>query len=79
MTPISCGIDFGTSNSSAALANQGKIDLVPVEGSHVTIPSAIFLQRKGNPSFGREAVNLFFNRKEGRFMRSLKRVLGTSL
>src|SRR5690349_21571423 len=80
MTPISCGIDFGTSNSSAALANRGKVDLVPVEGTQVTIPSAIFLQRNGNvPRFGREAVSLFFDREEGRFMRSLKRVLGTSL
>ncbi|NOT76740.1 MAG: Hsp70 family protein [Cyclobacteriaceae bacterium] len=76
---ISCGIDFGTSNSSAAIANSGEIHLVPVESTHVTIPSAIFYQRGNNPLYGREAVNLFFSRLDGRFMRSLKRVLGTSL
>lgn len=80
MTKTSCGIDFGTSNSSVAVAKEGNIRLVPVENAHVTIPSAIFFQRKGNvPFYGRVAVDLFFDRQEGRFMRSLKRVLGTSL
>ncbi len=80
MANTSCGIDFGTSNSSVAVARQGKIALVPVEDDHLTTPSAIFFQRKGNvPFYGRKAVDLFFDRQDGRFMRSLKRVLGTSL
>ncbi|UFH53756.1 Hsp70 family protein [Spirosoma sp. KNUC1025] len=80
MTAISCGIDFGTSNSSIAIANDGTISLVPVENTHITIPSAIFFRRIDNkPFYGRTAVNMFFDREEGRFMRSLKRVLGTSL
>jgi hypothetical chaperone protein len=79
MNKISCGIDFGTSNSSVALANNGSVKLVPVEGPHVTIPSAIFYEQGHQPVFGRAAVKMFFERKEGRFMRSLKRVLGTSL
>lgn len=77
---ITCGIDFGTSNSSVAVAKGGLISLVPVEQQQVTIPSAIFYQRKlREPFYGREAIDLFFARQEGRFMRSLKRVLGTSL
>src|ERR1044072_1937089 len=80
MSRISCGIDFGTSNSSVAIADRGKISLVPVENAQVTIPSAIFFTRKENvPYYGRAAVNQFFNRVDGRFMRSLKRVLGSSL
>lgn len=80
MTTISCGIDFGTSNSSIAVDNDGNIDLVPVENGHVTIPSAIFFRRIDNKAFfGRTAVSTFLDRQEGRFMRSLKRVLGTSL
>jgi len=77
---ISCGVDFGTSNSSVAISKAGSVTLVPVEGQEPTIPSALFYQRKVNaPFFGRHAVDLFFERREGRFMRSLKRVLGTSL
>lgn len=75
-----CGIDFGTSNSSIAISKNGVVSLVPVEGTQYTIPSALFFQRKVHqPFFGCEAVELFFARKEGRFMRSLKRVLGTDL
>ncbi|MDJ1472101.1 Hsp70 family protein [Xanthocytophaga flava] len=80
MTNISCGIDFGTSNSSIAVANNGNISLVPIEGTSVTIPSAIFYPYKeAVPHYGRAAIRMFFERKEGRFMRSLKRVLGTSV
>jgi hypothetical chaperone protein len=80
MGQVSCGIDFGTSNSSIAIADKGNISLVPVEGSHVTIPSAIFFPgREFQPAFGRAATELFFNKQDGRYIRSLKRVLGTSL
>jgi len=80
MSTTSCGIDFGTSNSSVALSKTDGITLVPVENNSVTIPSAIFFQGKENtPTYGRAAVNMFFARESGRFMRSLKRVLGTSL
>lgn len=75
-----CGIDFGTSNSSVAVSQQGVVNLVPVEINQIIIPSAIFYQRKTNePFYGREAINRFFTHAEGRFMRSLKRVLGTSV
>ena len=79
MTKISCGIDFGTSNSSVAVADHD-VALVPVENNSVTIPSALFfIPRVAQPLLGRAAVDHFFTRAEGRFMRSLKRVLGTSL
>ena len=80
MNKISCGIDFGTSNSSIAIACNGNTKLVAVEGTSITVPSAMFFTRKGNiPYYGREAMNMFLSRKPGRLMRSLKRVLGTSI
>jgi hypothetical chaperone protein len=80
MVAVSCGIDFGTSNSSIAIASDGQVSLIPVEQNSVTIPSAIFFRQADNKAFyGRVAIELFLDRQPGRFMRSLKRVLGTSL
>ncbi|MBO0937917.1 Hsp70 family protein [Fibrella sp. HMF5335] len=80
MTTYSCGIDFGTSNSSIAIDKAGEISLVAVDNDSVTVPSAIFFQQHSNKAFyGRQAIELFLHREPGRFMRSLKRVLGTSV
>src|SRR3712207_6007650 len=79
MKKLSCGIDFGTSNTSAGVAQQDGVRLIPLEGPHETIPSAMFFRPYQAPAFGRQAIDQFLQREEGRFMRSLKRVLGTSL
>lgn len=78
-----CGIDFGTSNTVLAVAAPAGTNgsfLVPLEENQVTIPTAIFFP-EGNAEilFGRRAVEAYLDGREGRFMRSLKRVLGTSL
>jgi hypothetical chaperone protein len=80
MTNISCGIDFGTSNSSIAIAAPNKIQLVPVENESITVPSAMFFLRKDNTAYyGRAAMDMFLAKNPGRLMRSLKRVLGTTV
>ncbi|HEU4839308.1 MAG TPA: Hsp70 family protein [Micavibrio sp.] len=76
---ISCGIDFGTSNSTAAVSMpQGKM-LVPLEGGKTTLPSAIFFVNKSTPVFGREAISSYLQHEDGRLLRGLKKILGTSL
>lgn len=79
-----CGMDFGTSNSAIALPDpQGGVILAPCEGTHGTLPTALFYPASAPahaaPLVGRAAQQLFFEGEEGRFMRSLKRLLGTSL
>lgn len=74
-----CGIDFGTSNSAIAIARDGQVMLAPVEGDATTLPSAMFFPRNSKPLYGRIAQQTFFDGHEGRFMRSLKRMLGTEL
>jgi len=74
-----CGIDFGTSNSAIGIADKN-ITLVSVEDNYKTIPSALFFRSlEKDILFGREAQKAYTLGTEGRFMRSLKRILGTSL
>lgn len=76
-----CGIDFGTSNSSVAVAGADKSPLlVPVENGKPTIPSTVFYAEDDPaPLFGSAAIKAYVDGEPGRFMRSLKRVLGTDL
>lgn len=78
---LSCGLDFGTSNSTLSrIGPSGKPELVPVEGKQNTIPSVIFFGFEDDSLyFGREAVAEYVTGAEGRLMRSLKSVLGTAL
>lgn len=80
MSNLSCGIDFGTTNTSAAIADGlTEPKLIPVEGENVTIPTALFFAETNKIYFGREAMQRYMNGDKGRCMRSLKRVLGTNL
>ncbi len=79
MHPITCGIDFGTSNSTVAIADGAGARLIPVEGDHLTIPSAVFWETDGPPLFGRDGIAAYVEGIEGRLMRGLKSTLGSSL
>ncbi|HLH98287.1 MAG TPA: Hsp70 family protein [Xanthobacteraceae bacterium] len=76
----SCGLDFGTSNSTVALVRGGRPELAPVEGDKPTIPSAVFFPsaRKGGV-FGRAAIAAYTDGEQGRFMRAIKSILGQGL
>ncbi|MBZ9976846.1 Hsp70 family protein [Mesorhizobium sp. BR-1-1-10] len=74
------GIDFGTSNSTVGVIRNGKARLVPLEGGQPTLPSAVFFNfEDGHTYFGRRAIGDYTESIEGRLMRSLKSVLGSSL
>jgi hypothetical chaperone protein len=79
MHPITCGIDFGTSNSTVAIADGAGARLIPVEGAHLTIPSAVFWETDGPPLFGRDGIAAYVDGVDGRLMRGLKSTLGSSL
>ena len=74
-----CGLDFGTSNTTLGLVTAGAPALVPLEGRHLTIPSAIFFPPGRDPFIGRAAMAEYVEGTPGRLMRSLKSVLGSSL
>ena len=74
------GIDFGTSNSTVGVIRDGRARLVALEGGQPTLPSAVFFNfEDGYTYFGRRAISDYTDSIEGRLMRSLKSVLGSSL
>lgn len=81
-----CAIDFGTSNSAIAVPDgAGGMSLVELEPGFRTMPTAVFYfaegpEHDGPPrAFGRAAVAAYVDGLDGRLMRSMKSILGSSL
>jgi hypothetical chaperone protein len=75
-----CGVDFGTSNSTVGFHRPGQSALLTLEDNKPTLPSVVFFNADDNlVSFGRAALTDYLAGHEGRLMRSLKSLLGTSL
>lgn len=81
-----CAIDFGTSNSAIALPVAGGVQLVELEPGQRTMPTAVFYAVEGlgtyeSPTrhYGRAAVAAYVEGTEGRLMRSMKSILGSTL
>lgn len=72
-------IDFGTSNSAAAVLQNGKVRRLAIEAGADTLPTAVFFAPKGGMRIGEAASRALISGEEGRYMRALKSVLGTSL
>jgi hypothetical chaperone protein len=77
---LACGVDFGTSNSTVGWARPGQPALLALEDGKPTLPSAVFFNADDDTvHFGRAALAEYLEGYEGRLMRSLKSLLGTSL
>ncbi len=75
-----CGVDFGTSNSTVGWVRPGHSSLLALEDGKATLPSVVFFNAEDDEvSFGRAALAGYLAGYEGRLMRSLKSLLGTSL
>lgn len=76
-----CGLDFGTSNSAIGVVRDGAAVLAPVEGDNTLLPSAVFFdhETKGRVLLGDAAIAAYVEQTEGRLMRALKSILGSSL
>jgi hypothetical chaperone protein len=86
-----CGVDFGTSNSTvgwirpgtravAGEVTQGASALLTLEDGKATLPSVVFFNADDDEvRYGRAALADYLAGYEGRLMRSLKSLLGTSL
>lgn len=81
-----CAIDFGTSNSAIALPSSDGVQLVELEPGQRTMPTAVFYAVEGlgayespHRHYGRAAVAAYVEGTEGRLMRSMKSILGSTL
>ncbi|SFU78453.1 hypothetical chaperone protein [Polaromonas sp. YR568] len=80
MAFASCGVDFGTSNSTVGWSRPGQPALLPLEDGKVTLPSVVFFHAEDlEATYGRAALADYLGGHEGRLMRSLKSLLGTSM
>lgn len=77
---IACGVDFGTSNSTVGWVRPGHPTMLALEDGKTTLPSVVFYNAEDEEvTFGRAALGEYLAGYEGRLMRSLKSLLGTSL
>jgi hypothetical chaperone protein len=82
-----CAIDFGTSNSGiAAPLPGGGVRLLEIEPGRPTMPTAVFYATEGlapheppHRLYGRAAIAAYVDGVEGRLMRSMKSILGSTL
>ena len=86
-----CGVDFGTSNSTVGWVRPGNTPgpgsaarggsaLLTLEDGKATLPSVVFFNADDEEvRYGRAALADYLEGYEGRLMRSLKSLLGTSL
>jgi len=77
---LACGLDFGTSNSTVGCVRPGQTALLALEDGKPTLPSVVFFNADEDAVYyGRAALANYLAGYEGRLMRSLKSLLGTSL
>src|ERR1700757_4656185 len=77
---LACGIDFGTSNSAVGVCNAAGPRLLPIQRGATAVPTALFFSFDDDSiSVGQEALERYFAREPGRYLRAIKSVLGTKL
>ncbi|MFD2741514.1 Hsp70 family protein [Sulfitobacter aestuarii] len=73
-------IDFGTSNSAAGFVQHTEARLIGIETDAQTMPTALFFDaEERRVVYGRAAQEALIGGDDGRYMRALKSLLGTSL
>ena len=79
--PPVLGIDFGTSNSAAALIDPDQqLCVMPLNGHSAAMPTALFFSHETHTTlYGAQAMQAYLSGTEGRLMRAIKSLLGSKL
>ena len=75
---IGIGIDYGTSNSAAAVFDGTKVCLVKLERHSVIMPSATYIDKGFQISTGQGAINHYIESNTGRTVELSAEILGES-
>ncbi|PCI79941.1 MAG: hypothetical protein COB20_03870 [SAR86 cluster bacterium] len=75
---IGIGIDYGTSNSAAAIFDGTKVHLVQLERHSVIMPSATYIDKDFKISTGQGAINHYIESNTGRTVELSAEILGES-
>jgi len=78
---LTLGIDFGTSNSAAAVIDgSGILRVIPLSAARSEMPTAVFFDAESHHVlYGEDAMQAYLSGHEGRLLRSLKSLLGSAL
>ncbi len=80
MASDTLAVDFGTSNSAAAILANGVPRRLSIQAGSDTLPTAVFFPAEGGAmKIGDAAGEALISGEPGRYMRALKSVLGTAL
>lgn len=77
-----CGVDFGTSNSSVALSDGEKVQVLALDEANVSptsLPSLLYITNDGEKIIGRGAANAFIDRNVDREVLLQQVDLGVSI
>lgn len=74
--PLSIGIDYGTSNSAAALFDGERVHLVKLEANSWVMPSATYIDRDFKICTGQQAIDAYIESNTGRTVELSAEVLG---
>ena len=73
---LGIGIDFGTSNSAAAIFDGSKVYLVKLEDDSLVMPSATYVDRDYKIQTGQRAIESYIQSNAGRTVELSAEVLG---
>lgn len=73
---LGIGIDFGTSNSAAAIFDGERVHLLPLETDSAVMPSATYIDREFKMSTGQDAIENYIESNMGRTVELSAEILG---
>ena len=70
------GIDFGTTNTVAAVMNGGNVRVLPLDDQSATLRTMLYIEREGNIRAGADAIRTYREQNVGRVPRFSRQWVG---